>query len=174
MSAEHKDERTMGVKTDTQQYLPKIQSQENPETCMNSKTESLFISSKCHQNLNCNIKSPSFLIKHSDLPQNDAQCGCRKIAWQMPFKQESADEDNILKQRGLYSVQNYQKQFQADTTCNMRSQCKHHPGKPPSNVISWLFTLQDTQTEPVWITTLKLASCLVTGIKLWLEGSQGK
>ncbi|OCT68073.1 hypothetical protein XELAEV_18039370mg [Xenopus laevis] len=157
-SAKHKHQCTKGDKTEDQQHVPKTQPltlKKEYETSKNSKTESLFQNTKYHQNLNCNIQSPSILTKQpSDSLENDAKCTCKKEARkgsysEEPTNQEPAEEDNTLKQRGSFSFQEHRfpKKFQADATCTMRSQCKHQPGKLPSNVIAWLFRPQDHNPE---------------------------
>ncbi|XP_075042961.1 gametogenetin [Mixophyes fleayi] len=61
------------------------------------------------------------------------------------------------------------KDFYVDKLCTMKCICKHCPAKLPPNVISWLSVSENRLAEPMWITTLKLASSLVTGSKLLLD-----
>ncbi|XP_063287332.1 gametogenetin [Pelobates fuscus] len=56
--------------------------------------------------------------------------------------------------------------FQVDTACSMKPQRKVNL---PPNVEAWLSVSQNWLAEPVWITTLKLASSLVTGTRLWMD-----
>ncbi|XP_069798741.1 gametogenetin [Dendropsophus ebraccatus] len=61
------------------------------------------------------------------------------------------------------------KEFYVDTSCTMICRSRHGPGKLPPNVVRWFSVSQIKLVEPIWITTLKIASTLVAGTKFVMD-----
>ncbi|XP_073405209.1 gametogenetin [Dendrobates tinctorius] len=84
-------------------------------------------------------------------------------------------EKNCPKEAPKCQLSGRWKDFYVDNHCTMKCRCRHRPGKLPSNVVRWFSVSQNKPTEPMWITTLKVASSLVAGTRLLLDhqSSQG-
>ncbi|XP_073497733.1 gametogenetin [Phyllobates terribilis] len=66
------------------------------------------------------------------------------------------------------------KDFYVDNHCTMKCICRHRPGKLPPNVVRWFSVSQNKLAEPMWVTTLKVASSLVAGTRLLLERNSSR
>ncbi|XP_068106668.1 uncharacterized protein [Hyperolius riggenbachi] len=80
------------------------------------------------------------------------------------FKQEK-DEDGLVEEQPSRRWED----FVVDRACTRKCRCKHLQRNLPPNVTSWLSVSENKLCEPVWITTLMLASSIVAASKLVLD-----
>ncbi|XP_071980426.1 gametogenetin [Engystomops pustulosus] len=78
-------------------------------------------------------------------------------------------EKDVPDEDPKHQVSGKWKEFYVDNLCTMKCMCRHRPGKLPPNVVRWFSVSQNRLAEPIWITTLKVASTLVTGTNLLLD-----